>query len=64
MAETVRLQIEEIKTMTDRSHAYSLLLHLQSQSANDVSAMESLALFSPPLLASLLRDSNSPNEEM
>lgn len=64
MAETVRQQIEEIKTMTDRSQAYTLFLHLQRQSANDVSAMESLALCSPPLFPSLLHDSHSPNEEM
>ncbi|XP_028550091.1 uncharacterized protein LOC110091900 isoform X2 [Dendrobium catenatum] len=66
MAEAVKLEIKKIKTLilSDKSLAYSSLLLLQRNSAEDTSSMEILSLYSPPLLPALLSDIYHQEEEI
>ncbi|XP_038987497.1 uncharacterized protein LOC103719546 [Phoenix dactylifera] len=65
MAEALlRREIEEIKTLADRSMAYAALLHLQHCSADDPSSMEALSLCSPSLIPLLLSDIHRQDEEI
>ncbi|XP_010906734.1 uncharacterized protein [Elaeis guineensis] len=65
MAEALlRREIEEIKTLADRSTAYAALLHLQRLSADDPSSMEALSLHSPSLIPLVLSDIHRQDEEI
>ncbi|KAM7512694.1 hypothetical protein LguiB_011569 [Lonicera macranthoides] len=61
-----RDQLEEIKTLlsSNKSFAYSTLLHLQEQATTDHSLVQSLADSSHPLLSSILVDINDADEEI
>ncbi|XP_020591957.1 uncharacterized protein LOC110032622 isoform X2 [Phalaenopsis equestris] len=66
MAEAVKQEIEEIKTLisADKSLAYSSFLQLQRNSAEDTLSMETLTLCSPPLLPAILSDIFHQEEEI
>lgn len=65
-----RDQIEEIKTLlssntkSNKTIAYSTLLHLQEQATTDHSLVQLLADSSHPLLSLIVVDINDDDEEM